>query len=131
MRESRGCRWLSPVALLLIAACATPDPLSVLPSARERMIAQISDDGSKFFEFNREHVTDPRRREQGPLPEEVLTRRVEDVLAETGYCRDGFFELYRQSVSGGLTLRGECREGVSETDRMAFPDGGVIYARDP
>jgi hypothetical protein len=61
----------------------------------------------------------------------VLSRRVEEVLELTGYCRDGFFELYRQAIQRGLTLRGECREAATGQDRAMFSDGEVIYTREP
>lgn len=119
------------VAVMLLAFCAPWDPLSRLPPAREEIVAQFSSDDSKFFEFRREHVGEPVSDNRPLLPPEVVTRRVEDVLELTGYCRDGFFELYRQWVRGGLTVRGECREEASEADRAQFSDGAVIFTREP
>lgn len=123
--------WLMAVTMVLLASCAAPDPLSVLPPARERLVVEFSGDDSKFFEFTREYI--PRRldEERRPLAPEVLSRRVEEVLEQTGYCRDGFFELYRQSIRRGLTLRGECREAATGEDRVAYSDGEVIYTREP
>lgn len=123
--------WLMAVTVVLLASCAAPDPLSVLPPARERLVVQFSGDDSKFFEFTREYT--PRRldEERRPLAPEALSRRVEEVLERTGYCRDGFFELYRQPIRRGLTLRGECREAATSEDRAAFSDGAVIYTREP
>lgn len=127
----RKAWWLMAVTALVLASCAAPDPLSVLPPARERLVVQFSGDDSKFFEFTREYT--PRRIEEArrPLSEDVLSRRVEEVLEQTEYCREGFFELYRQQIRRGLTLRGECREAATREDRAAFSDGEVIYSREP
>lgn len=135
-RETRGVRatvttwWLAPVAVLLVS-CATPDPLSVLPAAREQLEVRFSGDDSKFFEFTREYVPRQLDDERRPLSPDVLSRRVQEVLEQSGYCREGFFELYRQPIRRGLTLRGECREAASAEDRERFADGEVIYTREP
>ncbi|MEX1196581.1 MAG: hypothetical protein WEB57_01795 [Pseudohongiellaceae bacterium] len=122
--------WVPVIALLLVS-CAAPDPLAVLPAAHERLEVQYSGDNSKFFEFTREHVLQRLDDDRRPLSPDVLSRRVEAVLEQTGYCRDGFFELYRQRIRQGLTLRGECREAATREDRAAFSDGEVIYRREP
>ena len=125
MQRLTGC-----LIMLVLTGCAAPDPLSVLPRARETLVSEYSDNGSKFFEFRRSHLARADRRQQ-PLPEDVITRRIETVMEESGYCREGFFELYRQPVGNGLVVRGECREAASPADRQRYPDGEIIYQREP
>lgn len=125
MHRLTGCLMIA-----VLTGCAAPDPLSVLPRARETLVSEYSADGSKFFEFRRSHLPGSDRRRQ-PLAEEVITRRIETVMEESGYCREGFFELYRQPVRNGLLVRGECREAASPADRQRYPDGETIYRREP
>lgn len=125
------------LAALLLPSCISRDPLALLPEAEERLVAQINDQGTKFFEFSRRpqrespRPGDAERFERPEAPDGALTRRIEDVLAETGYCREGFFELYRQRQRGELSVRGECREAATAEDRERFPDGTVIFRRSP
>lgn len=126
MKCLTGCLTM----VVVLTGCAASDPLSVLPRASESLVSEYSVDGSKFFEFRRSHLPRADRRDQ-PLEEEVITRRIEQVMEETGYCRDGFFELYRQRVRDGLVVRGECREAASASDRQRFPAGQTVYQREP
>jgi len=118
--------------VLLLAACGSRDPSAMLPPADESLIVDITDDGSKFFTFRREYTdglfgvggsvqTNPRalRADVGP--------RIEQVLEYTGYCREGYFELYRERDPGVLAVRGECRDSATQSDREQFPAGEIIF----
>jgi hypothetical protein len=41
-------------------------------------------------------------------------------LAETGYCREGYFELSSSQMRNKSEIVGECQESASETDRQRW-----------
>lgn len=59
-----------------------------------------------------------------------LESRLEQVLTENRYCRDGYLEIDRSVFGGGPTMlgegivRGECREAATPADRKRFPNSG-------
>lgn len=132
-------RWC--VVLCLVAmvgyGCAMRDPASTLEPASERLIPSISEDGTKFFVFERQHgeasamqvdgrgLASNDRRSSGPAPG-ALEARVEQVMERTGYCRDGFFERYRERAGAIVRFRGECREAATGEDRDRFVSGQAI-----
>lgn len=126
---------------LTLTACGNTRSVQ-LPPANEFLIPQISADGSKFFEFQRQYVlpdqdpTDrllgremraaPRQPQRDPRQlDEEIQRRLNRAFAITAYCRNGYFELYRDQTREGFSLQGECREDASEEDRRRF-DGTPI-----
>jgi len=128
--------------VLALSGCGSTGGVQ-LPPANEILIPQISADGSKFFVFERQHIypgQDPTDRllnrdmradrlsqyqgDPQQLDEEI-ERRLNSAFASTGYCRNGYFELYRDQTRDGLSLRGECREDASDEDRERF-DGSPI-----
>ncbi len=127
-----ACRVLTLIMALLLVACRSGDPLAALPPADETLAVQITDDGSKFFIFRREYTegffgVDPSRRGDPRAMRADVGPRVEQVLEQTGYCRDGYFELYRERDPGVLSVRGECRDSATATDRQQFPSGEIIF----
>lgn len=44
------------------------------------------------------------------------------VLAENGFCREGYYELDRYQALGDISLRGECKDTATENDRRNFPN---------
>ncbi|MDT8427611.1 MAG: hypothetical protein RQ757_02465 [Pseudomonadales bacterium] len=117
-----------------LAACAARISL---PPARELLEPEINSENTKFFIFRREN--NQQLLEESPTPASIQTQgrtaagagrdeamarlvleRVTLVLEKTGYCREGFFELFRENSRNGLMLRGECREAASPQDRQHF-----------
>ncbi|MDP5210542.1 hypothetical protein [Microbulbifer sp. 2205BS26-8] len=121
--------WLLP---LFLAACASDGPM---PGAKESFHTEIAPNGAKRFVFTleREHKSFPapvlahpdgqRRMQRGPVGagagvsrrdiayfERALARQ----LAETGFCKQGYFEIERTVYKYGGEVRGECREGAGE-----------------
>ena len=45
---------------------------------------------------------------------------LEEELARTGYCRDGFIEMDTEMQRGSLTIIGDCSERASQADRDKF-----------
>jgi hypothetical protein len=139
---------LRSIAIILSApmlvSCGAGTPLPA--AADEILIPQIAADGSKFFVYQRRNlhpepdptdhllartptVTTPRsRQESSQFRGPEVENRVSAVLAFTAYCRDGWFELYRDATREGFSLRGECREDASEDDRLRFT-GAPISVR--
>ena len=54
------------------------------------------------------------------IGEYEVEARINAILELTGYCRQGFFELYREQTFQRFLVRGECREAADESDRVRF-----------
>ncbi len=131
---------------MILAGCSNqskrPDPV-------EYFNTQITDDGTKFFVYRLEKPHSDKRTNIGPenTPGQgrrgggikgdrkiqqgrsnqagnKMTAKLENnldaLLAKNGYCRNGYFELERHQLHGGLSLRGECRDDATEDDRLRF-----------
>ena len=60
---------------------------------------------------------------QGDMTEKLKIRVTENLelrLADNGYCREGYIELDSYFSRGRSYIRGECKEGATEEDRLAF-----------
>ena len=116
---------------LLWQACSS-GPNWQAPPAAEYLIPEITEDGSKFFTFRRDYlqaqIPRPGRDAQMDaggnrglrVGEYEVEDRLEAIRQRTGYCREGFFELYREQTFQQFTVRGECREDATDTDRLTF-----------
>ena len=117
----------------LISACASDKPLPI-PGLKESFHTEVAANGAKRFtyalEMQRQDIPRPvtvedanrarisrqtmlrtgqRPRGRDPLP---FDRALEQKLAETGFCRDGYFEIERTVSALGGEVRGECRDGA-------------------
>lgn len=136
-----GFKRLTLIALpLLAAACANTSPMPV-PALKESLHTEVAADGAKRFTYSLEMLradiplpfTDremnrgmnrgghgnreammrsARRGGRGPGVELYFDRAMLQKLAETGFCRDGYFEIERSVSPSGGEVRGECREGA-------------------
>ena len=130
---------LGVLLILPVLSCGGGMPWQA-PPARESLIPEIQADGTKFFVFQRDYLRPqpgqgadvgviPGNSMPGSRPEiergvrigefEVESR-IELVMVTTGYCREGFFELYREQTFESFSVRGECREEANEADRQQF-----------
>ena len=129
---------LAVLLILPVAACGRGSPWQA-PPARESLIPEIRSDGTKFFIFQRDYLRpdDPAQPfipSAGPGSGSAATRRpsairigefdveqrIAAVMLATGYCRRGFFELYREQTFQSFSVRGECREEASDEDLAQF-----------
>ncbi|WP_193165146.1 hypothetical protein [Microbulbifer hainanensis] len=133
----RRLEALSIVAVAMaLSACASEAPLPI-PGLKESFHTEIAANGAKRFTYSLEmqRADIPRpvtagdanrsrmgreamRRSQGmrgPGGANALQfdRALKQKLTETGFCRDGYFELDRTIFAGGGEVRGECREGAN------------------
>jgi hypothetical protein len=53
---------------------------------------------------------------------EKMTGQLDKKLLASGYCRDGWMETERQVQHPYGSIRGECNETASDTDRENFPN---------
>lgn len=134
----RGLKFITPVILVAgLAACGGASSY-VAPPANERLLPEITADGTKFFILQRDYLrpelnTDsataasPRGRSGNNLlmGERNIEQRLTLIMGRTGYCREGFFELYREQTLSGFSVRGECREDASDSDRERFSTGPI------
>jgi hypothetical protein len=125
---------LGLLMVLPVLACSS-GPAWQAPPARESLVPEIQDDGTKFFVFQRDYLR--AEREPGFQPagmpgtrertatgirigEFEVEERLSAIMLSTGYCRNGFFELYREQTFQSFSVRGECREGATDADRAQF-----------
>lgn len=128
-------RIILAVLLLLPVLGCSSGPAWQAPAARESLIPEIHADGTKFFVFQRDYLRADR--EPGFMPSDVgvqrrppepgirigefdVEQRLTLIMLTTGYCREGFFELYREQTFQSFSVRGECREGANDADRETF-----------
>ncbi|MBU2099103.1 MAG: hypothetical protein KKD00_10095 [Gammaproteobacteria bacterium] len=117
-----------------VLACSS-GPAWQAPPARESLVPEIHADGTKFFVFQRDYLRaerEPGFQPAGPAGPEQRTvtgvrvgefeveERLTVIMQTTGYCRSGFFELYREQTFQSFSVRGECREAATEADREQF-----------
>ncbi len=130
-------------SLAVLAGCSNQRPDRPPPNAL--FITDITADGSKMFEYQLLGRSDQGKQGGGqgrrPPPdggqrgdssrqgkgggnddrrEAMLDRSLEEKLAETGYCREGYLVLERSTLRGSMTLRGECKEAATDADRESF-----------
>lgn len=120
---------------LLLAACSSqPVPI---PGLKESFHTEIAANGAKRFTYSLEMMrpdvpapytgSGPGRqvirqgsgmgnmgpRQAGPGQQGLqFDRAMEQKLSETGFCRQGYFEIERSVSPAGGQVRGECREGA-------------------
>jgi hypothetical protein len=120
--------------LFSAVACGS-GPAWQAPPARESLVPEIHADGTKFFVFHRDYLRPEREpgfqpagmsvpRQQTAsgirIGEFEIEQRLTVIMQSTGYCRDGFFELYREQTFESFSVRGECREDATDADREQF-----------
>lgn len=125
-------RWFLIFSLPLFAlACASEQPLPI-PGLKESFHTEIAANGAKRFTYSleilREGVPRPFTNSgvrgsrmgrnniahSGRMRSALqFDRAMEQKLTETGFCRQGYFELERSVYAAGGEVRGECREGAS------------------
>lgn len=112
-------------SIILLAGCSQQPPHK--PAEHVHFEVLILPNGTKLFEFavKPPPVTRPAShalpQTESPgsrrLSPERLLKQLEQTLAETGYCREGYQVLERYPNY----LRGECREAATGEDRQRFP----------
>ncbi|MDP2380685.1 MAG: hypothetical protein Q8M35_09440 [Pseudohongiella sp.] len=125
---------LGVLLILPVLSCGGGQPWQA-PPARESLIPEIQADGTKFFVFQRDYLrperepgfrpegmqgTRPQRDNGIRIGEFDVEERLTLIMQTTGYCRNGFFELYREQTFESFSVRGECREDATEADREQF-----------
>lgn len=135
MRSKRSTMTIM-LAVVLVACGSTAN--YVAPPADERLLPEITADGTKFFILQRDYLrprqntgsataSRPRGRsgDDWLLGERNIEQRLMLIMERTAYCREGFFELYREQTLNGFSVRGECREDATEADRERFSAGPI------
>jgi hypothetical protein len=131
------------VSLMMVLSACGSRSLIPPPPADEQLIPDITADGTKFFVFQRDYrrpqdVEDEfefrpsgnhqNNRSRGAVitGEANVEGRLSLIMERTGYCRTGFFELYREQTLQRFSVRGECREGATDDDRRRFSGGPIM-----
>ena len=118
---------MPPVKLLimlfftvLLNACASTGPAIAF---EDSFVTEISADGTKFFTYTRRYDKNskaPGRRNDRDA-DSALRKAVQEKLDTSSYCRDGYLTLEDYEANGVARIRGECRDGASDSDRTRFP----------
>lgn len=136
------------IASFLLTACA--GSYNKKEIVHHEFFTDIKEDGSKLFVYvvnfklekarKRSPLADesrnPNRSGQGTQSraksriqegksnrndmEATLVLSLEDKLASTGYCREGYFILNQYLEFGNGEIRGECRESANKVDKAIF-----------
>ena len=144
------------VALLvpfLMLACASNQKRQ--PEFKEIFVTDIKENGLKLFSYSvtmgspqketkgkgRGHKGEGgmgggmrgRKSDGGPDHESMtnqskakINEKLDSKLAETGYCREGYIVLNSYLGKGKYQIRGECKDGATDSDRKKFANAGSI-----
>lgn len=110
-------------AVLCLSACSGTKPASAL---NDEFSTEITRDGTKFFTYIR-HMSGGTEGGRGKgkrrgKSDDNLHEAVQARLETSGYCHDGFLALERYQANGIARIRGECRDGATDSDRAQFPN---------
>lgn len=132
-----------------VVACSGPNPKPKAPKLTEHFTTQITENGSKMFDYSLvaqrpdgdrkgrgdgagrrgpggKNGEGGRRGGRGGAEEmqEHIKRefyqKLQAKLEETGYCREGYMELDSEFSRRQSRVRGECRESSTDSDREKF-----------
>lgn len=125
------------MSIVLVACSTKQDDLSKIGVLR----THIRPDGTKLFVFisqpHSSRVTGRTNARNGSQANRVSNRQrsrgrantsireylhiaLEEKLAQSGYCREGYLPLGQYIEFGQFELRGECQESATEQDRVKF-----------
>lgn len=114
------------VLLCLAAGCANKKAeLRAL-----ELQTRITDGGLKLFEVTfpmpaRPLTLPTGERPRKPRPEtsaRQMQNLLDEIMAQSQYCRDGYVLLGRYAGETTRRLRGECKDRATDEDRQRFPD---------
>lgn len=114
---------MTAFAILFLSACTGTKPAT---SLNDEFSTVITGDGTKFFTYIR-HLSGDAKGERGKgkgrgKPDNSLHEAVQARLDTSGYCQDGYLALERYHANGIARVRGECRDGATDSDREQFPN---------
>jgi hypothetical protein len=138
--------WIATVitASILMAACSSQ---SSRPEPEEIFTTTITDDGSKIFVYaliSPKSANRPQKGRDGSGRggrggkggggkrmagvngsrqadlSKNLEKGLDEKLATTGFCREGYLELDHYQSRGQSSIRGECHDPASAEDRVKF-----------
>jgi len=135
MSKNKKFNWLlqpkmmiSLIVTIFFVACSSQKPI---PGMKDSFHTEIAPNGAKRFTFTVEGQrrdilvpieanSDSQRRMQRQPTRRGSSRRVEEYfdwaleqkMLETGFCKQGYFEIERTISEYGGEVRGECREGA-------------------
>jgi len=135
MKIRSGFAGAGLLCVLALAGCSHAPRASDVPPGSE-FVANILDDGTKLFVFSvpmkrpgkggdvRHEMSDDdgemqRSRREGP--QHPGPQALQGMLAENGYCREGYMVLEQYEQQHRYVTRGECRDGATDADRTRFP----------
>lgn len=132
-------RWMLLAATTaLLLACSSPGRNYTGSSLEETLEIEILPNTSKMFVYRlrlpEDRMPSDVRVERGGHSEgpgghginidrdttERLHENAAYVVAQMGYCREGFLEIDSSASRFNLWVKGECKDGATEDDRKKF-----------
>jgi hypothetical protein len=108
-------------AALWLSACTGTKPAT---SPDDEFATEITSNGTKFFTYLR-HLpagTEANSEKGNKKHGDSLQEAIQTRLDSSGYCRDGYLSLEHYQANGIVRIRGECRDGATDSDREQFPN---------
>ncbi|MGI2261237.1 hypothetical protein [Shewanella sp. GXUN23E] len=123
---------------LLVGCSTSPSPEKYAGKIRDQLTTDIKDNSLKLFTYRATLALPPAlstARPQNRQEAIKIARQTEDAREEfeqqfelglartlemTGYCREGYLELFRIVEADRGELKGECNEGASAEDIKRF-----------
>lgn len=125
--------------LMIIQGCSSaPTPEKYAGKIRDQLTTDIKQNGLKLFTYraslNLPSIeTQQQSQDYSELRKNVkqLASAIKDfeqqfdlglakTMEMTGYCRNGYLELFRLIENGRGELKGECNEGATQEDIIRF-----------
>lgn len=126
-------------SVLLVSGCSSgPDPERYAGQIRDQLTTDIKGNGLKLFTYKARlamppalNAAPPKSRREAMKRASQMQQAREDfqdqfdwglnrTLEMTGFCREGYLELFRLVEADRGELKGECNEGASDADIQRF-----------
>ncbi len=119
------------LAVSVLAGCVSMTESS--SGMNETFVTNITEDGTKLFNYHVQPIMKERPELSGsgeePLKSWIapwdridhqIYTMLDNMVAMTGYCREGYIELSSDFSGSAYQIHGECYEAVSAEDRIWF-----------
>jgi hypothetical protein len=118
---------------LFILTCLASSCASSRNKPTVELQTRITEGGLKLFELSTPMQAAPTTlptgnpRQQRPdnsdrQMQKHLLKTLDEVMEQSGYCREGYVLLGRYAGETARRVRGECRDRATAEDRQKFPD---------
>jgi hypothetical protein len=124
-------RHLIPTGLCLLLLLGLGGCVHRKSDAPLPMQTRITEGGLKLFEvifpvpvdtLAMPNSSGRTPKQQKALSSKHMQKMLDEVMEQSGYCREGYVVLGRYAGETTRRMRGECRDRATDQDRQRFPD---------